>query len=96
MTIKKSETNEGIVLLPEGWLDTQSAPELKAVVDGLDENIPVVLDLKALEYISSAGRRQIVATHKKVNGKRTLRNVNPDIMDIFKMAGFDKRLHIES
>ena len=96
MIIEQSKTEEGTILRLEGWLDTQTAPELKAVVDELDENLPAVLDLQALEYISSAGLRQIVATHKKTGGKLTLRNVSPDILDILKMAGFDKRLHIES
>ena len=73
------------------------SPELENAVAGLDGSIETLtLDLEKLEYISSAGLRQIVAAHKKMNGKLTLKNVQPDIMNVLSMAGFDKRLHIEA
>ena len=80
----------------EGWLDTQTTAEFAKEIESLDSNIEeLILDFAKLEYTSSAGLRQIVAAHKKLNGKLTVKNVCSEIMDVFKMTGFDKRLHIE-
>ena len=97
MTILKNANGNETVLTLSGWLDTQTAPELEAAIGALDSSTSsLILDLKELEYISSAGLRQLVAAHKKMNGNLTIRNVSAEIMDILRMAGFDKRLHIEA
>lgn len=95
MTIQKTQTANAATLALGGWLDTQTAPELGAALDDLDPAVTeLVIDMRELEYISSAGLRQIVAAHKKMNGSLTIQNVSPEIMDIFQMAGFSKHLHI--
>ena len=97
MTIEKNEENGVVTLKLAGWLDTQAAALLEEQIEALDADTPsLVLDLAALEYTSSAGLRQIVAAHKKVDGRLTLKNVQPEIMDVLEMAGFLKRLHVES
>ena len=97
MAVQKITNGTEVTLKVDGWLDTQASPELEKAVSELESNVEsLVLDLEKLEYISSAGLRQIVAAHKKMNGKLTLCNVQPDIMNVLSMAGFDKRLHIEA
>ena len=88
MNIEKT-ISEGVVTLKlAGWLDTQAAADLQSEIDLLDAETPsLVLDLSELE---------IVAAHKKVDGRLTLSHVQPEIMDVLQMAGFDKRLHIEA
>ena len=91
-------TNNGDVyeIALSGWLDTVTAPELGEKLDEIpDSAAELVLDLKELEYTSSAGVRQIVAAHKKMNGNLKLKNVCPEIMDVLMMTGLDKRLNIE-
>lgn len=97
MAVEKITNGTEAVLKVSGWLDTQSSPELEKAVAELDGNTEtLILDFEKLEYISSAGLRQIVAAHKKMNGKLTLRHVQPDIMSVLSMAGFDKKLNIEA
>lgn len=97
MNIEKLEENGVVTLKLAGWLDTPAAAELQEQIETLDTGTAaLVLDLEALEYTSSAGLRQIVAAHKKVNGNLTLVHVQPEIMDVLEMAGFLKRLHVES
>ena len=97
MAVEKITNGTEAVLKVSGWLDTQSSPELEKAVAELDGSTEtLVFDFEKLEYISSAGLRQIVAAHKKMNGKLALRNVQPDIMSVLTMAGFDKKLHIEA
>ncbi len=93
----EKETNGNVAVLKlEGWLDTQTTAEFAKELEALDTNIKeLVLDFEKVEYTSSAGLRQIVAAHKKMNGKLTLKNVCSEIMDVFKLTGFVKHLHIE-
>ena len=92
------KTDDGIVTLSlAGWMDAQNAPLLADAVSELDnETRHLVLDFKDLEYTSSAGIRQIVAAHKQMNGALTLKNVSPEIMEVLKMTGLDKKLNIEA
>jgi anti-anti-sigma factor len=51
----------------------------------------VLLDLKALEFISSAGLRSLLTVAKAIQKEgRTLAFINlaPMVADVFKMAGF--------
>jgi anti-anti-sigma factor len=50
--------------------------------------------MSGVEYISSAGLRQIVSAYKLMRGKLTLSNVSAEALHVFQMAGFDKRLNI--
>ena len=55
-----------------GKLTVNTSPELEATVRELDATGSIVdydIDLSGLEYISSAGLRTLVATHKLANGK---------------------------
>ena len=82
-------------LVLEGWLDTTTASELADALAGIDSSCEaLVIDLTALEYISSAGLRQLVSAYKQMNGNLTICNVSGEVMQVFRMAGFDKRLNI--
>ncbi|MBR6185382.1 MAG: STAS domain-containing protein [Clostridia bacterium] len=96
--IKKQEGNTLSIAL-EGRLDTVTSPQLEgelgAAVNGVTE---LVFDLAGLDYISSAGLRVLLAAQKAMNrqGKLTIRNVKPEIMEIFEVTGFVDILNIEN
>ena len=96
MTVEKKINGDSAELTLKGWMDTQNAPLLAAAVDELGPEIKnLALDLSGLEYTSSAGIRQLVATHKRMGGALTLKHVSPEVMDVLKMTGLDKKLNIE-
>lgn len=96
MTIEKSVSGSTAEWKLSGWLDTQSAPELEAELSELPPDISsLVFDCSGLEYISSAGLRQLVAAHKIMDGALTLRDVSDEIMGVIKMTGLDKRMRFE-
>ena len=96
MIIEKSVSGSAAELKLRGWLDTQSAEELEAELNKLPPDITsLVFDCSGLEYIASAGLRQFVAAHKKMNGALTLRHVSDEIMDVIKLTSLDKRLRFE-
>jgi len=96
MTIEKTINGNDATLKIEGWMDTQSAPMLEEALGELRPEVKhLVLDLGGLEFVSSAGVRQIVAAHKQMNGELTLRNVSVEVQDVLTMSGVARKLHIE-
>ena len=83
----------------KGRLDTTTAPELeKEISDVIEEITEITLDLKELEYISSAGLRVLLATQKAMNrkeGTMVVKEVPEVIMEIFEVTGFSDILTIE-
>ena len=64
---KKDGSNVTIEII--GWLDTQTAPQLGEELAKLDDSVTsLVFDFDKLEYISSAGLRQVISAYKKMSG----------------------------
>ena len=81
-----------------GRLDTVTAPEFEdSAMDDLDGVTDLIIDLKDLEYMSSAGLRVMLALYKKmtVQGSMKVVNVNDTIAEIFELTGFNDILNIE-
>lgn len=96
MNITKELNGNTAIIRLEGWLDAQSSPDFQAALDALEPEITeLMLDMQALEYISSAGLRLIVTADKKMNGNLTITNASVEILDVFRMTGFDKKLRIK-
>lgn len=99
MIITKTVENDVAVISVEGWLDTQSSPELGNVIKVLSNIKELILDFEKLEYISSSGLREVVAAYKKMkseNGTFSVIHVSSEVMDVFNMTGFDKKLDIRA
>lgn len=83
----------------EGSIDTVTAPELDSQLQANWEGITeLIIDLAAVDYISSAGLRVILMANQQMedcDGSMTVRNVNDDIKEIFEMTGFDSLLNLE-
>ena len=64
------------------------------VIGDLNE---LVLDLKDLEYTSSAGMRVLLSAQRIMNSQGSMKviNVRSEIMDIFEITGFNQILTIE-
>lgn len=98
MTIDKKANGSELTVTLIGRLDTTTAPaletELKEALDGTEH---LILDFAALDYLSSAGLRVILAAQKIMNrqGDMVVRNVNDTIAEIFDVTGFSDILTIE-
>ena len=98
MTIEKTINGTTASFNIIGRLDTTTAPELEAAIDGCAADIKeLVLDCSALEYVSSAGLRVILKAQKLMNaqGGMKLTHVNETIMEVFDITGFADILTIE-
>ena len=99
MQITKTVGNGTVVIKPEGWLDTVSSPELGDVVESVTEAGSMILDFDLVEYMASAGLRQILMAHKKsqsLGASFSIINVCPQVMSIFKMTNIDSKLDIKA
>ena len=73
MKIKKELENNVLVLALEGRLDTVTAPELEREINDLSGVRDLVIDMKNLEYISSAGLRVILKAQKTMNPQGSMK-----------------------
>ena len=98
LNIKKAIENGTAVFSLTGRLDTTTAPELeqeaKTSLTGVSE---LVIDMKELDYISSAGLRVLLSAQKTMNkqGSMKIINANDTILEIFEVTGFSDILTIE-
>ena len=98
MTIEIKKNAEEVIIEVVGRLDTITAPSLdKAINEDMGEATSLVLDVKGMEYISSAGLRVILSAQKKMQkiGSMKVINVCEEVMDVFEMTGFADILVIE-
>ena len=92
MEITTQDFKRVAVMSVTGRVDSATAPELesqlRALVDGGKTHI--VLDLKNVEYMSSAGLRAMVSTLKsvkRVNGDLRLANPSARVEEVLHLAG---------
>ena len=98
MLINKEANGEELKISIEGRLDTTTAPQLEAeVVNGLNGVKNLTIDMAKLVYVSSAGLRVLLKAQKIMNkqGSMIIKNVSPEIKEIFEVTGFDELLTIE-
>lgn len=89
-TFERNDDELTVVL--EGRLDTLSAPEFEEQLEPeLDSAEKLTIDMTGLEYISSAGLRVLLMAVHVMQDKGEVvyvKNVNPDVMDVFDVTGF--------
>lgn len=96
MNIIKDLNGDEAVLRVDGWLDTQTSPELLSAIEGLGDTVTsLTLDFSGLEFISSAGLRVILIATKKMKGALVIKNVSARIMSSFKITGLDQNIKLE-
>lgn len=87
------EIDGKMVVTLYGELDTAAAVEVEQDLQVLNEHEgkDVIFDCTELEYIASSGLRILLSILKKAKAsgsKVTLKNVNDDIKNVFRMTGF--------
>ena len=91
MTIEIKKSAAETIIEITGRLDTITAPALdKTINEDIADTKNLVLDLKGLEYISSAGLRVLLGAQKKMQkiGSMKVVNVCAEVMEVFEMTGF--------
>ena len=92
MDISVQELKRVSVITVKGRVDSETASGLEASLRQLVESgkAQIVLDLKEVGYVSTAGLRAMVATLKAVkrlNGDLRLCSLTPQVADALRLAG---------
>ena len=98
MTIEIKKNAAQTIIEIVGRLDTITAPALdKTINEDIGDTKNLVLDVKGMEYISSAGLRVLLGAQKKMQkiGSMKVINVCAEVMEVFEMTGFADILVIE-
>lgn len=99
MTITQESKDKLWTIAVDGRLDTNSSPELEAVLNEEPEGFEdLILDFGNLDYISSAGLRVVLLALKKINKTgKTMKvlNVAEAVYEVFELTGFVDILDIE-
>lgn len=100
--LKRTGLN-GLLVTAAGRLDLDNAVEYGTkikdfIYDCDDEITDITLDFAEIAFISSFGLKVILELYKDLKGKNgtlKLRNVSEQLINSFKMVGFDKFLVFE-
>ena len=98
MEIKKTLNGKKLTVELSGRLDTNTSPELDKVLEASYKDIDeLVLDLKDLVYISSAGLRVLLGAEQAMENKNGMTIINSceEIMEVFEVTGFLDILNVE-
>ncbi len=98
MTITKTQNGGALTIALEGRLDTMTAPQLEtALKESYESADSIVFDFSKLDYISSAGLRVLLSTHKIMSRKGGMKvtHVNDIVQEVFEVTGFGDILDIE-
>lgn len=92
MIASKNQEGTKLTVALEGRIDTLTAPQLETELAPLLNGVTdLVLDLTQVAYISSAGLRVLLSTHKKMlsaGGALTIANAVPAVREVFEITGF--------
>ena len=99
MVIYVSAVGDTCTLDLQGRLTAADAPQLQAeLAKNMKNASTVVLDCENLEYIASAGLRQLMIAEKYMEAKKgalILKHVNENVMMVLEETGFDTILTVE-
>jgi anti-sigma B factor antagonist len=94
--ILKEKVQDGITLLTvRGFLDAHTFEQLEKTIDGLFETgtYRIIVDLSALDYISSAGAGVFIGAVGKAqenDGNIVLMKPTPNVKEVFDLLGLSQ------
>lgn len=99
MELTKQLDKKTLTVLISGHIDATTAPDLEKMAKEEFNNCDtMVFDFAKVEYISSAGLRVLLSTHKLMaskGGELVIKNVIGDVRNILDMTGFSGFLTIK-
>ena len=93
LQIEKNVEGRSLKISLNGELDSVTSPQLDKEVQDVADFDEVALDLKGLDYTSSAGLRVILGLKRRLNGRPLrLENIGVEVREILDMTGSSKLL----
>lgn len=99
MKLNLEQTHNTVIVTINGRLDTVTSPDLdKYITPYLVPGVEMIFDCTSMEYISSAGLRVILKTHKDITARGGLfvvKNLNNEVRSVFDITGFLNVIKVE-
>ena len=97
--IDLEEIDKKMILRLDGRLDAATIPILERKINSLsdEKHNLIYLDFLRVDYLSSAGMRLLLSASKKLKTKKgalVIFSIGEEVMEIIKLAGFEKILLI--
>lgn len=95
MHINKKEEQGVVILVPDGRLDSNTAPSLELEIDTIgagDDGYHLLVDFSKVDYVSSAGLRVVLkaAKQRQASSKSFAASGMQDhVREVFEISGFD-------
>ncbi len=94
MALTTSKTGDVGVVTLSGSIDSKTAPGIReGLLAALQETKNVIINMSAVDYLSSAGLRLLLLAYRDVtakSGKIVLVGVSEEIQDVMSNTGFIK------
>ncbi len=99
MEIKINKEGDKTLVVIDGRIDTTTVEQFQQAANTLmeEEHPDLDIDCTALSYTSSQGLRTFLMLQKSVmkhGGKMVLRNMNPQVKEVFDITGFSNIITI--
>ena len=98
--IKVEQEGDIYLVTLEGRIDATTTPRVeKKLANLLDVAKKIAIDFSDIVYLSSAGLRLLLSITKKMHAKKgqvVFFSMSDDVMEIIRMAGFERVLKIYS
>ena len=93
LRIEKKLDDRRLTITLVGVLDSITSPELDRELQNLENVDKVVLDLKELDYTSSAGLRVIMGLKRRLAGRPLkFENIGIEVREVLDMTGSSRLL----
>ncbi|HSW86032.1 MAG TPA: STAS domain-containing protein [Rhabdochlamydiaceae bacterium] len=101
LNIIEEEKEDIVTLRVAGRIDATSSPALEKKISELIQtgHKKILIDFTKVDYLSSAGLRLMLSSTKKIKaqgGRLVFSGMSTGVMEIIKMAGFERILDIHS
>lgn len=93
MQIVETRAGAAMVAAIDGRLDTATAAEAETKLLALLGAGPLIVDLEAVRYVSSAGLRVLLKSAKQAQsagGRFSVCALQPAVREVFEISGFDR------
>lgn len=99
MEAEVEEKGDVVVVRVQGRFDAATAPQIEKQVNSIIDtgHFKLIFNFENVDYLSSAGMRLLLSVSKKLDkleGKVVACNMNDEVLEVIKIAGFNQILEI--
>ncbi|MFZ2491172.1 MAG: anti-sigma factor antagonist [Thermoanaerobaculia bacterium] len=92
MELSLNRTDAATIVSISGDIDAKSAPDIQSqVLPVVSADLPLVLDMSQVDYMSSAGLRMLLSIYRQsaaTKARLVISGLSPELTDVMSATGF--------